>query len=94
MTASKLKYLYEKNNPDGHFFDRATMRFFGDTMRNFGVADGGKMKTLTDDGIVEVEVWDLYRKKPVNGGMHGHCQSFRKDNGQEVLAGAYFERRL
>jgi hypothetical protein len=93
MTASELKYLYEKNNPAGHFFDRDTMRFFGDTMRNFGVVDGGKMKTMTDKGILEVEVWDLYRKRPVNGGQHGHCRSFRKDNGQEVLVGAYFERQ-
>jgi hypothetical protein len=89
MTASKLKYLYEKNNPDGHFFDRNTMSFFGDTMRNFGVADGGKMRTMTDNGIVEIEVWDLYRKKPVHG-MHGHLAYFRKDNGQEVFGRRVF----
>jgi hypothetical protein len=51
MTASKLKYLYEHGNPTGHFFDR-------DTMRNFGVRDGGAVGTLTTEGINKgVEVW-------------------------------------
>jgi hypothetical protein len=84
MTPSELKALYERNNPRGYFFDRRTMRFFGDTMRNFGVVDGGKIQTLTDEGIVEVEVWELYRKRPVEGGLHGHCAYFSKDNGQEI----------
>jgi hypothetical protein len=88
MTASALKYLYERNNPDGHFFDRDTMRFFGDTMRNFGVLDGGKVKTFTENGIEEVEVWELYRKRPVKCGLHGFCHYFRKDNGQEVFTHA------
>jgi hypothetical protein len=85
MTASGLKYLYERNNPDGYFFDRATMRFFGDTMRNFGVRDGGKVKTVTLNGIEEAEVWELYRKHPVKGGWYGSIRYFRKDNGSEVF---------
>jgi hypothetical protein len=85
MTASGLKYLYERNNPEGHFFDRATMRFFGDTMRNFGVLDGGRVKTVTENGIEEAEVWELYRKRPVQGGLHGICAYFRKDNGMEIF---------
>ena len=84
MTASALKALYERNNPGGHFFDRKTMRFFGDRMSNFGVADGGVIKTWGEGGIEEAEVWELYRKRPVNGGMHGHCAYFRKDSGAEV----------
>lgn len=51
MTPSELKYHYQENNPAGHFFDRETMRFFGDKMANFGCRDGG-------------EFWVLYRKKP------------------------------
>jgi hypothetical protein len=85
MTASDLKNLYERNNPEGHFFDRDTMRFFGDTMRNFGVRDGGKIKTLTENGVAEVEVWALYRKRPVKNGLHGHCRYFNKKEGQEVF---------
>jgi hypothetical protein len=85
MTASTLKYLYERNNPGGHFFDRDTMRFFGDTMRNFGVRDGGMVDTLTTKGIERnVPVWELYRKRPVKCGLHGFCRLFRKDSGNEV----------
>jgi hypothetical protein len=84
MTASELKYLYERNNPEGHYFDRKTMRFFGDTMYNFGVRDGGKVHTITDSGIEEVETWELYRRRPVHGGRHGFAALFRKDNGKEL----------
>jgi len=84
MTPSELKQLYEFNNPEGYFFNRKTMRFFGDTMANFGVRDAGHIKSMTDHGIKMVEAWSLYRKRPVNGGLHGHCAYFRKDNGQEV----------
>jgi hypothetical protein len=62
------------------------MRFFGDTMSNFGVRDGGKVNTLTAKGINKgVEVWELYRKRPVKGGLHGFCRYFSKDNGREIL---------
>ena len=37
MKASELKALYMQNAPDSHFFDRSTMQYFGDTMRNFSV---------------------------------------------------------
>ena len=33
-TPADIKANY---NPEGHFFDRATMRFFGDKMSSFGV---------------------------------------------------------
>jgi len=85
MTPSQLKQLYEFNNPEGHFFDRSTMRFFGDTMANFAVRGAGHVKCMTEHGIKMIEAWDLYRKRPVNGGLHGHCAYFRKDNGQEVF---------
>jgi hypothetical protein len=85
MTASELKYLYERNNPGGHFFDRKTMRFFGDTMQNFRVVDGGKVKTITENGVEEVGVWALYRKRPVKCGLHGFCRYFGKIDGQEIF---------
>jgi hypothetical protein len=85
MTASDLKRLYERGNPEGYFFDRATMRFFGDTMRNFGVRDGGKVRSITANGIEEAEVWELYRKRPVKNGLHGHCRYFNKKEGREVF---------
>ena len=55
MTASELKYRVEQGK-DRFFFTRDTMKFFGDTMRNYGVRDGG-------------EVWELYRKHPVKHGL-------------------------
>ena len=83
MTASGLKDLYEKNNPQGYFFSPRTMRFFGDRMSNFGVRSA-VVKSRGEKGMIEVEVWDLYRKKSVRGISHGHCAYFRKDSGKEV----------
>lgn len=56
MTASTLKYWHEIRNPDSFFFTRKTMRFFGDTMKNYGVRKSG-------------ELWELYRKRPVKCGL-------------------------
>jgi len=58
MNSSTLKYNYEINNKKGHFFDRKTMNFFGDTMRNYGV-------------ITHEAAYELHRKSPVNGGLCG-----------------------
>jgi len=84
MTASGLKALHERNDPGSLFFCRKSMRFFGDAMGNFGVRDAGKVRTADSGRIEEVEAWDLYRKRPVKGGLHGHCAYFRKDNGKAV----------
>lgn len=35
MTPSELKYHVEQGS-DRHFFERETMKFFGDTMKNYG----------------------------------------------------------
>lgn len=56
MTPSELKAEYYKHHSDGHFFDRKTMKFFSDSMKNFGVRDYG-------------EYWELYRKRPVKYGL-------------------------
>lgn len=56
MTSSELKYQYEANNPNGFFFTRDTMKFFGDTMRNYGVIDHG-------------DRYELHRKQPVKHGL-------------------------
>lgn len=57
MNASELKAKYIENNPDGYYFSRGTMRFFGDTMRNYGVKDHGSY-------------YELWRRRPVNAGLH------------------------
>lgn len=56
MTPSELKYKHEASNPNSYFFTRKTMRFFGDTMANFGCCDGGN-------------IWVLYTKRPTKAGM-------------------------
>lgn len=56
MTPSQLKALYQEKQPDGHFFDHKTMKFFGDTMKNYGCCDAGTH-------------WALYRKRPVRHGL-------------------------
>ena len=53
MTPSDLKLLYQTHNPEGHFFDRRTLAFFGDTMKNYGV------RTCEVDSTA----WELYRKR-------------------------------
>jgi hypothetical protein len=72
MTSYELKRLYETKNPDGHFFDRDTMNFFGDRMSNFGVRKAE---------INGEHVWELYRKRPVKNGLK---TSHYFKNGNEV----------
>ncbi len=60
MTPSQLKYLYESTTGNKNYFSRDTMRFFGDTMRNYGVRE------ISVDGKRYYELW---RRKPVNGGL-------------------------
>ena len=62
MTPSELKYHIEQSNQEPHFFTYATMRFFGDTMANFGC------RQATRAGV---PVWELYRKRPVRHGLQG-----------------------
>lgn len=56
MTTSELKYHVEQAGHESYFFTRKTMKFFGDTMRNYGVRDAG-------------DCWELYRKHPVKHGL-------------------------
>lgn len=74
MTASELKYRVEVSGNEPHFFTRSTMKFFGDTMRNYGVRSGEVTANYNADGEyveggVTVKVWELYRKNPVKHGL-------------------------
>lgn len=79
MTPTELK---QRTN-ETHFFDRKTMQFFGDSMRNYGV----RSTTIRVDynvngdyikGGEEIEAWELYRKLPVKHGLKSSAY-FRKD---------------
>ena len=65
MTASELKARYEEATPDGHFFERGSMRFFGDTMKNYGVR-ACRVK-LWNAG--ELNAIELFRRRPVKNGL-------------------------
>ena len=57
MTPSELKSRVELYS---NFFERNTMRFFGDTMKNYGC------RKVT---IGERDLYELYRKRPVKHGL-------------------------
>ncbi len=83
-TASDLRDFVEDRGTDSHFFDRKSMKFFGDTMRNYGVckvtirvnydAEGNYVQ-----GGEEIEAWELFRKRPVKHGLQKSAW-FRADN--------------
>lgn len=77
ISASELKARYEVNpeNDGAHFFERSTMRFFGDTMRNYGcrVVTLHKPDEREALGMVlSFQGYELYRIRPVK---HGLCDS-------------------
>ena len=70
MTPSQLKAAVEAAGHESHFFDRSAMKFFGDTMRNYGVRSTVITCNYNEHGQyveagVQVEVWELYRKRAV-----------------------------
>ncbi len=71
MTPSELKAKVEETG--SHFFNRKTMKFFGDTMRNFAVS--GPMEIETHDG--KRVAYQLRRRKPVKSGI---CRSHYFDS--------------
>jgi len=96
MTPAELKYNVEQTG--SYFFTRKTMKFFGDTMRNYGVRSA-TLKTHWDDTgnnyseqTRDIEVWELYRKRPV---MHGLIDSayFDKKTFRQVHNESYLSNR-
>lgn len=78
MTPSELKYQVQANNTESHYFTRDTMKFFGDTMANYGVRSAVISSDYDNDGNyvgesgpVSIEVWELYRKRAVKHGLKG-----------------------
>lgn len=78
MNAYELKDKVEAANEDGHYFTRCTMKFFGDTMRNYGVRSR-PVEVTRYDGTT-ARCWELYRRKPVKHGMQASaffdCETF------------------
>lgn len=88
MTPSKLKYQIECTGNNPHFFDRKTMKFWGDTMSNYGVRSTVVLAQFNEEGEYnpqgyKTEVWELYRKSPVKHGVNKSAY-FRKSNYSRV----------
>ncbi|WMX18713.1 hypothetical protein YpEc11_01 [Yersinia phage vB_YpEc11] len=71
INASQLKALHEKFDPSSLFFDRDTMKFFGDTMSNFAVI----VDTCYDwyNKIDDVPCYKLVRKSTTRKGAPSGC---------------------
>lgn len=83
MTASQLKYEYQSRN-NGHFFDRSSIKFFGDTMRNYGVRAKTELVETPTGNFHECFV--LYRKHPVKCGLQREAY-FSKETFKQVIKG-------
>jgi hypothetical protein len=64
-TPYDLKYAVEANGQEPHFFTRGSMKFFGDTMRNYGIKQPAEIQTHSGP----VLAFELYRKRPVKHGL-------------------------
>lgn len=89
MTPSELKYNVEKTG--SYFFSRDAMKFFGDTMKNYGCRSAvvrtnwDENDNYVDGEGVTVDCWCLYRKRPVKCGMQSSAY-FRKDNHEHITS--------
>ncbi|WII71766.1 hypothetical protein QJS83_14975 [Bdellovibrio sp. 22V] len=76
-TSSQLKSLHLEAQPDSKYFDRDTMKFFGDTMSNFAVS---KDVVETNDGD-RIAVYELRRKAKTHKGAPAGIVAFFDMNG-------------
>jgi hypothetical protein len=97
MTPSELKYNVQTKNTESHYFTRGAMKFFGDTMANYGCRSavvntnydangmwvGEHVGSVVGDSGVPVEVWELYRKRAVKHGLKDSVY-FAKDDFRRV----------
>ncbi len=72
MTPSELKFYTRET--ESYYFTNKTMKFFGDTMKNYGV------RSAVIDTYKEknVEVWELYRKCPIKYGFQSRADFNKK----------------
>ena len=89
-TSSDLRAFVENAKHDSHFFSRQTMRFFGDTMANYGVRRvtirvryDTNGDYVSADGV-EIEAFELYRRRPVKAGNQKSAY-FRADTFRQTF---------
>jgi len=62
---SDLKWHVEQAGDEPFFFTRETMRFWGDSMKNYGLRSNVTVETRNGP----VACFELYRKRPVKHGL-------------------------
>lgn len=73
INVHELKYQVEQTG--SNFFDRESMRFFGDTMKNYGcraaevTSNYDENDNYVENGGIVIKVWELYRRRPVKHGL-------------------------
>lgn len=77
MTPAELKYHVEQTG--SCFFTRSSMKFFGDTMSNYG---------CRSSWLNGQEVWELHRKRPVKCGLQDSAY-FSKTDFDRLFARSY-----
>lgn len=65
-TASDLKFAVENAGHEPYFFTHGTMKFFGDTMKNYGVRQPREIVTQSGE---TVRAYELVRRRPVKHGL-------------------------
>ena len=89
MTLTELKSNVD--NTGSKFFSRGSLKFLGDSLRNYGVRSGvvdseyGEDRKYMGAGNTRtVDAWELYRKSPVKNGLTNSTY-FDKKNFQVVF---------
>ena len=72
MTIYELKRAYYEKNPDGHFFDRDTLKFFGEALSRMRVLK--KTVTITDISGEEHECYVVSATRTKN--WNGSCKPY------------------
>lgn len=87
-TPSQLKG-FVNNGKSTYFFKRSTMRFFGDTMSNYGI----KRHSISGQTVIE-----LKRKKPVKHGLHESAyfmlEDGRIDAAKRISSGEFMKMSI
>jgi hypothetical protein len=87
MTPSELKSKVAATG--SNYFDRNAMKFFGDTMSNYGCRTAKIRCFGSDFKITTREVWELYRKRPVKNGLQSSVY-FEKETYLKVGSGLLY----
>lgn len=86
MTVGELIYNYQQNNPDGHFFDADTLRFFGERRSEMNVLKD--TTTITDWSGKEHECYVLSsRQRRFPGGPRRAYYYFDTSTFDEIQRG-------